>query len=213
MEVVKIKELNKNQIIILAIVVIIFVTTVGIYLYKTSKEKEDYEIEEFESIEEEIVEAENKQIIVYVTGAVKTKGVVVLKEGARILDAIESCGGETIEADLNKINLAYILSDGDKLYVPSVNDKEELEYISKESGNNVIEEGAGGKMSESKKLVNINTATKEQLIELNGIGESIAEKIVAYRHENGKFATIEDIKKVPGIGDSKFNSIKDKITV
>ena len=215
MEMMKIKDLNKNQIIVLAVVAIIFVTTVGIYLYKTSKEKEDYDTEDFELIEniDEPTESVEKQILVHVTGEVQSRGVVMLKEGARIIDAIEACGGETEEADLNKINLAYVLNDGDKLYVPSVKDKEDLEYISSESGNNVIVEGAGGKMDKTKSLININTATKEQLTTLNGIGESIAEKIIQYRKENGKFNTVEDIKKVPGIGDSKFNSIKDKITV
>ena len=151
---IKIKDLSKKQIIVLAVVAIIFVATVGIYLYKTSKEKEDYDAVDLDLIEniEEPTENINKQILVHVTGAVNSRGVVILEEGARIIDAIEACGGETIEADLNKINLAYVLSDGDKLYVPSVNDKEDLEYISSKSGDNVIVEGAGGKMDETKKF-------------------------------------------------------------
>ena len=212
------KELNVKQIIILGIVAVIFCATVGLYIYKTSfKDNDEYfegmeNLDNFEEEEDKLNEDVSNQILVHVTGAVNSVGVVVLEEGSRIIDAIEACGGEKEEADLNKINLAYILQDGDKLYVPSVNDNDDLEYISTKSGDNVIVNGAGNK-SEGNGMININTASKEELMALSGIGDSTAEKIIAYRKENGKFKSIEDIKNVPGIGDSKFNNIKDKITV
>ena len=209
-----IKDLTIKQIVIITAVAVVFLATIGIYLYKVTTKEENYDMEELGLTDNFVgMESINKQIVIYVTGEVNNKGVVVLEEGARVIDAIESCGGETLDADLNKINLAYVLSDGDKLYVPSIKDKEEIEYITSESGNNVIEKGAGGKMSDKNSVVNINTATKEQLTTLNGIGEATAEKIILYRKENGKFNVAEDIKNVPGIGDSKYEAIKDKITV
>jgi competence protein ComEA len=116
-----------------------------------------------------------------------------------VYDAIEVAGGATTQVDLTKVNLAYILSDGEKIYIPSVNDEDcESENTSTQTGST---------------KVNINTATQEQLEVLNGIGESLAQSIVDYRNKNGKFSAIEDIKNVSGIGDSKFEKIKDYICV
>ena len=214
------KDLNIKQIIIIAIAVIVVVTTIGVYIYKiANKTKVDYDEIEL-GLENEIVdnvEIEDNmknEIYVHVTGYVNNSGIVVLKEGDRIIDAIEAAGGEREGADLDKLNLAYVLKDGDKLYVPSIKEKEEeQEYITERSGDNVITGGTGKMENTSSKLVNINTANKAELTTLNGIGESIANKIIAYREENGNFGAIEDIKNVPGIGDSKFEGIKDSITV
>lgn len=96
------------------------------------------------------------------------------------------------------MNLAYILSDGEKIYIPSVNDEEGVEYIQSSSGNAKI---------------NINTATQEELETLSGIGESIAQSIIEYREQNGKFTSPEDIKNVSGIGDAKYEKLKDEICV
>lgn len=141
----------------------------------------------------------------HITGQVVNQGVVKVEEGERVIDAIEAAGGATPEANLSKINLAYLLEDGMKIYIPSVNDVEEIEYVTNSSG--TLE-------SESKDVkVNINTATSEELQNLPGIGESIANRIIAYRKENGKFSKIEDLKNVSGIGDAKFNNIKSYIFV
>lgn len=214
------KDLNTKQLMIIVLIASVVILTVGIYIYKMSVQDEaSYDMEEL-GLENELVENieelddSNNEILVHVTGAVKDRGIVILKEGDRIIDAIEAAGGETEEADLNKLNLAYVLQDGDKLYVPSLNEEDEnKEYINAESGDNVIIEGAGKTMENENKMININKASKEQLMTLQGIGESTANKIIAYREENGKFNSIEDIKKVPGIGDAKFENIKDSITV
>lgn len=214
------KDLNIKQLIIVILVGSVVIITIGIYIYKMANQDEiSYDMEEL-GLENEVVDTveeidnSDNEILVHVTGCVNDKGIVVLKEGDRIIDAIEAAGGETEEADLNKLNLAYVLQDGDKLYVPSITDNEEnVEYISEESGNNVIEEGVGKTMEKNNAIININTASKEELVTLDGIGEATAEKILAYRQENGKFKTIEDIKNVPGIGDAKFEKIKNQITV
>lgn len=213
------KELNFKQMAIIGVIAFVVIFTIGIYIYKeANKDDIDYNEEEFyisdSSDEEESEEiSEDVKIMVHVTGCVENTGIVVLSEGDRIIDAIEAAGGEKAEADLNKLNLAYVLKDGDKLYVPSkLDDEEGEEYISDKSGNNIVTEGVG-KTMEQNGMININTATKEELITLSGIGEATADKIIAYREENGKFKTIEDLKKVPGIGDAKFENIKDKIMV
>ena len=126
-------------------------------------------------------------------------------------------GGNTEEADLSKVNLAYTLSDGQKVYIPKVGEEiseqnEFLEYISSGFGNNdVIEEKNGIAIGGEK--VNINTAKQTELETLPGIGPSTAQKIIDYRTKNGLFETIEDIQNVKGIGDGKFEEIKDNMCV
>ena len=156
---------------------------------------------------------EEQKVIVHITGAVVNSGIVEVKGSARINDVIEAAGGTTDDADLSKVNLAYEVKDGQKIYIPSKNDKEnieDLEIVSENAGINIIDESNDAQTSGR---VNINTATKEELQSLSGIGESTASKIITYREENGKFKTIEDIKNVSGIGDAKFESIKNQITV
>lgn len=151
-------------------------------------------------------ENNNTNIKVYITGEVKNQGVIELEEGARIADAIEKAGGKTEQANLKNVNLAYQLEDGQKIYIPNINDIE----------TEVIDDGASGIVGDTtaaQGIININKADENELQSLNGIGESLASSIVEYRKENGKFETIEDLKNVPGIGESKFENIKAYIKV
>ena len=151
----------------------------------------------------------NEDIVVHITGEVNKPGIVVLKKNSRIADAINSAGGATKEADLNQINLAYILEDGQKIYVPNKNEKiEEDGYITGNSGN--TEKSNNSKEGEK---VNINEAMQTELEELPGIGPSLASRIIEYRETNGKFEKIEDLQNVKGIGNAKFNDIKDKVSI
>ena len=180
---------------------------------------------------------ETSDIYIYVTGEVNHQGVVVLKEGSRISDAIDAAGGITGAANISKINLVFVLEDGMKVNIPNDNDLKnnpDFKYITMGSGDGDINtsingtsggvvsnnSGSSGSSSNSKntyptkiQVVNINTATQTELETLPGIGPSLSLKIIHYREENGKFTSIEDIKNVSGIGDSKFNNIKDYITV
>lgn len=150
---------------------------------------------------EEVETNNSKETIkVHIYGAVKNPGLIELIEGSRINDAIEIAGGLTEEADISKINLAYILSDGEKIYIASINDKD-IQNIEENVQN-----------SQTQKI-NINTAGILDLTSLDGIGETLAKSIVEYRNKNGKFLKLEDIKNVSGIGDSKFEKIKDSICV
>ena len=161
------------------------------------------------TVSEQTVE-EVSTIKVYVTGEVNLPGVIELEEGARIQDAVEGAGGITKEANLRDINLAYEVSDGEKIYIPNIsgqteeNENHEQSYASSsesKSGNN-----SNGK-------VNINKATVNELTNIPGIGASTAQKIISYRDENGKFKNVEDIKNISGIGNSKYENIKDYIAI
>ena len=202
-------NLNNKQKIILTIVTIIIIFIIGIFLITKDKnvenEYQQYIVDENEEVEEKDIEKE--KIKIHVIGEVQNTGMIELDEGARISDIIEAAGGSTENADLSKVNLAYEVEDGQKVYIPSINDERVEQYVTNGSGEGVVEE-------ETKKgLVNINTATQTELETLSGIGPSTALKIITYREENGKFKSIEDIKNIPGIGDSKFENIKDFIYV
>ena len=164
----------------------------------------------------------NKKIIVHISGEVISPGVISLEEGARIVDAINMADGVTGEADLSKVNLAYVLEDAQKIYIPNINEKEEKDIVENMedgvviSGSGINDENNSSSGNNSKNgnvKININTADIKELQKLSGIGESIALRIVTYRKENGKFNSIEDLKNVSGIGENKFNKIKNNIFV
>ena len=140
---------------------------------------------------------------VYVAGCVKNPGVYALFPDARVYQAIEMAGGFTEEADQTSLNLAAGISDGEKLVVYS---KEETQDEMRDA---FYWESAG----KEETLVNINTAQKEELMTLAGIGESKAEAIISYRQEHGAFRKIEDIMNISGIKEGAFEKIKDFITV
>ncbi len=208
-------NLSKKQLIILIAIGGVIVFVIGYYIYTTtsneSYEQLDIISEEKDNQNKENVENKQEEmIVVHIAGEVKKPGIVKIKEGARIADIIEEAGGLTENANIANINLAYIIEDGQKITIPSKDEKEEKENITTESGEGIINEKQG---ISSQKQININKASKEQLCELQGIGESTAEKIITYRKENGNFKQVEDIKNVPGIGDAKYENIKDKISV
>ena len=199
-------NINKNQLVIAGIVITMIIIVV-IYIFsikpQTNENYENLEIEDVSKTEEKV---EITKIKVHIAGSVVTEGIIELEEGARVADAIKEAGGTTADANTKKINLAQKLQDGQKIYIPNQNVTEE--DIMENLGETIEE----NRINSSSK-VNINTATQTELELLSGIGPSIASKIISYRKENGKFKTIEDIKNVPGIGEAKFNSIQDQITV
>lgn len=168
------------------------------------------------------------KIVIYIIGEVKQEGVYELDEDSRISDAIEKAGGTKENADLSQINLAYKIEDGMRIYIPQkgelVQDKEKIEDKTQEivTGKRTditTSTQVNSNLSTNKKSktdiekININKATQTELETLPGIGPSTAEKIIAYRKENGNFKNIEDIMNVNGIGESKYNKIKDLISV
>lgn len=129
----------------------------------------------------------SQEIEVQVAGSVQDPGIYTLTEGAKVTDAIDAAGGFTSDADKSAINLARNLRNGDRV--------------------DVYRKG------ESSQRININTADSWLLEALPGIGPATAKEIIDYRFQNGPFQSIEDVKKIKGIGDSTFDQLKDKITV
>jgi competence protein ComEA len=137
-------------------------------------------------------------IYVDLKGAVEYPGVYKVERSSRLFQVVNLAGGLLENADSNAINLSVILGDQDVIYIPTIG--EEYPSIIDQEEHNI-----GG-------VININTATIEQLQELPGIGPSTAQNIIDYRNENGSFETIEDIMKVSGIGESTFENIQESIT-
>lgn len=143
-------------------------------------------------------------ICVYVCGNVQFPDVYYISSGKRIADAIKAAGGATDEAYLQALNLAEVLSDGQRLYVPSYEEAAEAAAFQMQEDVSV---------SQSQGLVNINTADTDVLMSLPGIGQAKAQSIITYREENGAYKTIEDIMNVSGIKEAAFSKIKDFICV
>lgn len=143
-------------------------------------------------------------IKVYVSGAVLSPGVYTLKSGDRVEDAIEAAGGPSSAADLGRVNLAKRIADEQQVSVPAIG--------SAALPASTALPGAAGASEETSGPIDINAASAQELESLPGIGPVYAQQIIRYRDENGPFKTIEDIKKVEGIGDSRFQQIKDLIT-
>lgn len=148
-------------------------------------------IDDLSTIQEQV-------LCVYICGAVLRPGVYELEAGSRIVSAVEAAGGFLPEAATEAVNLAKRLEDGMQIVVPTMEEAEakKAEVFRQEAG-----------------MVNLNTASVEELCKLSGIGEAKAEAILAYRTEIGVFSSIEQLKEVTGIGDSLFNQIKESIYI
>lgn len=218
---------NKKQKIIIGIFIVIVAIVAIYYSYKQEnnflEETENLEIENQakEGAEESEETTEKEKIIVHISGAVQNEGIVELESGSRVADAIEKAGGLKENAYMDEINLAYQLEDGEKIHIPTIEEQKEKENQESKVENESAT-GSDGTTSRSSNSsinngsqtkININTATEEELDTLPGIGPSTAAKILDYRKEKGKFKTIEEIKEVSGIGENKYEKIKDKITV
>lgn len=152
-------------------------------------------------------EAMDPAFVVHVCGEVVNPGIYELPAGSRIYEAVKAAGGFTENAAEESVNLASPIEDGVQIRIYS---KEEAETLAAGAAPfDGFEASGEGK----EPVVNLNTATKEELMTLSGIGESRAEDIIRYREENGGFQNIEDIMKVSGIKDAAFQKIKDRITV
>ena len=208
-----IEFLKQRKIIIIIVILVIIFIGWKFYgsLNNTDIENNDFLVNDTKE-EKKNDNEEEETMAVHVTGEVKNPGVVKIKEGSRIEDIIKAAGGLTENADITNVNLAYVVEDGMKIRIPSSNEEKDIEdYITEDSCKGVImsEESSNS----SSIIININTANEVELEQLPGIGPSISSKIVEYRNKNGKFKSIEDIKNVTGIGNNKFDKIKEYIKV
>lgn len=156
------------------------------------------------SASEENASAASGEVVVHVTGAVSAPGVYTLPSDARVDDAVRAAGA-TAEADLSQLNLAQKLADGQKITVPAIGSAS----TSASEGTAATTAGA----SSDGALVNINTASLEELETLPSIGEVRAQAIITYRETNGGFRTIEELQEVSGIGEKIFADVAPYITV
>lgn len=159
---------------------------------------------EVETPPTESVETTKNEIAVYVSGQVKTPAVITLEDDGRLrlVDAVNAAGGMTELADTAAINLAEPLSDGQHIHVPT-----------KEIFFRDIPAQSNDTNANSSNMININTADAKELEKIKGIGPALAGRIIEYRESNGAFKSIEEIKKVRGIGDKTFEKMRDEITV
>lgn len=214
-----------KKIILILLGISILLTGSIFILYKNYKGKNEEIVDIFKDEEEVKTEMEEstekedyiKKVIVDIKGMVANPGVYEVDSTKRVNDVIEIAGGLTENADTSLINLAKIVSDEMTIIIYS---KEEVLEKYKEEvcvcdcpliTNDACISNENNNTKNS--LVNINTATKEELMTISGLGDAKAEAIIKYREENGNFKTVEDVKNVSGIGDSLFEKIKDYITV
>lgn len=155
--------------------------------------------------------APEPELVVHVTGAVLRPGVYTMSPGDRVADAVAAAGGALGSAASDAVNLARIIADGERIYIPTL---EEMEAGVLENGGTGAEWGAGapaGAVSAAG-VVDINRATVTELETLPGVGPATAQKIVDDREANGPFATPEDLMRVPGIGAKKFEAMRDQVS-
>lgn len=145
-------------------------------------------------------------VSIHIVGEVNSPGLYEVAEGSRVKEVVEAAGGLSDDALESSINLARVVSDGEQIVVASKSDPS-----SSQAGTSTASASSG--VSTASSLVNINTADVAALTTLSGIGESTAQKIIADREKNGPFKTKKDITRVSGIGDKKYEAIKDSITV
>lgn len=203
------KGIMKSKVIKYVVIVILFALCGGYYYIRQSPAEgwkipsESVECE----LEDDLTEPtdgvtdtprdEGQKIIVHVCGAVATPGVYELREDARVYEAISLAGGVTKDAAGERLNQALQLTDGQQLYVPYI--YEDSSTVGEE---NTAEQG-----------ININTATKQELMTLPGIGESKAQAIVDYREKQGRFSSIEELTKISGIKNGVYEKIKELVRI
>jgi len=233
----KIKKIDKDYVIIGVIVIAVIIFMI-INLGKI-KEFENKDNDKMTNVESSIntdndKSEENKEqkddnskeqivngggIFVYIDGYINNPGVYEIKENDRIKTLIDKAGGFKEGYSIKNINLAAKLSDGDKIYIPSVSEEKvsennnNININSSGKGQNVKNDRNNVSVMKNNSKININTANISELKQITGIGESTANKIIDYRENVGKFKKIEDIKEVKGIGDAKYESLKNKITI
>lgn len=229
----KVKELFNRKLILSIIGMFVIAGLSFVYIRNTNKELKESEVYDLEVEEKKTNNLEIEDAIKYITvdikGEVKSPGVYKIEEGKRVVDAINASGGLTKKAVTKYINLSKVLKDEDVIIINNISELEKIEdkknideiKINNKSNISVKESDVITndksdivKESDSNKntIVNINTCTLEELLSINGIGESKAKSIIEYRENVGLFTSKEDIMKVSGIGNSLYDKIKDYIT-
>ncbi len=188
--------MNIKNIKVICVIIILFL----FIMYFVNKEKDEIVYIDSNGVNESIDynNIEDDEIIkVYISGEVVKPDIYEVKVGSRIIDVIELAGGTTDEGDIKNINLVEYVSDAQHILIPSI------------KVNTVVDI----EIDEVTNKINLNTATKNELMTINGIGEVTAGKIIEYREENGDFIYISDLKNIKGIGDKTFEKLKDNFFI
>jgi len=214
---------SRQEKIILIIIIIILMTAVVWKIIDSNYKDNLIIISSENGNEKNITSKDNKAIaeknidevicIIHITGAVKKPGVYKLAKGKRIIDAVKIAGGKKENANLDAVNLAAHLYDGQKIIIPFVNDNDTEKIVLSSTENTQAFSDNQNIATSYKSQININAANSLQLENLPGIGPVLAKRIIEYREINGAFRYIEEIMNVTGVGEKKFQSIKEYITV
>ena len=192
--------LSSNRRKVMRIAGIVLIVVIAVLLKAGSASKDRVIIDSADDDNGSVVsEAVNKEICVDISGEVINPGIYILEEGTRLYELIEKAGGLQDDADLDMINQAETVSDGQKIIIPAKTENESAGVSGDDNGN--ADNG----------LININSAPKDKLMELPGVGEAIAQRIVDDRTQN-RFIRKEDIKNVSGIGDKTYEKMESLIT-
>jgi competence protein ComEA len=213
---------NREKIIRLLIIAIIVLSALFVFIMRTGDnniklDKSDIKSEEQISEktgDDQGTETSSDVVICDVSGAVKTPKVVELKKGSRISDAIDAAGGLTKTADISNINRAAIVNDGDKILIPEEGKPQTDTQVN--SGQTIRSSNTDNSHTESgltSGKISINNADSTQLQTINGVGPVTADKIIAFREQNGGFTKIEQLKEISGIGDKTFEKMKDQVSL
>lgn len=205
---------NKQSVIRVAVIILLILASLFLFLYQTGdsgKEQKAAMQTESENLSEIKTDIPSGYIIVDVAGEVQSPSVVELPIDSRVNDAIEAAGGLTKDADISQINRAAALSDGEKIFIPAKSAQTDVEVDGDEP--NVRDYGADPDQATQNGKININQAEASKLQDIPGVGPVTAEKIIAYRKENGLFRKLEDLKKVSGIGDKTFEKMQPYICI
>lgn len=190
--------------VVCLVVVVVLQGVLGVLQNGGALSSEESSVVTSESQSEE--EVDQQAVFVHVGGAVNSPGLYELPADSRIKDAIDAAGGMKENAQIDSVNLAQVLVDGDQIVVAENALSNSNQANSEKSNESGASPGASTK-------ININTASAEQLMELDGVGEATAAKIIDHRSNQGRFKKPEDIMNVSGIGEKKYDAIKDKICV
>lgn len=204
------KNNKMNRKILFAAGAILFLGIIytGIFTEKQTKVMVENKTTKNQEVKEQRAEKSKENVVVHICGEVKNPGVYRFSETPRVIDVITKAGGFTKKADKDNINQAQPVEDGKQLVISSKSSSKKKASAKDKSKIFKTEE-----TTSKDNRIDLNTATREQLLTLPGIGEAKASQIISYREENGSFSQIEDIKKISGIKDGVFNQIRDMITV
>jgi competence protein ComEA len=196
----------------LVIILIMAVMAVGVsfFIFASKHSAVDAEFTNDDVVTEQTPKGKGKakgESVVYVTGAVNQPGLYTINGHLRVTELIALAGGMTLDADMSKVNMARVVKDGMHIHIPFVKEKKAAQAV----GN--VRQGHTRQEMTPDEVINVNTASVEELSDVKGISPQLAAKIVEYRERKGAFASFEDLLHVPGFTPKRLNRVRDKLVI